>query len=203
MKTYLQLNTSLFGEDSQSSRLAGRFVAALAESEGATVQPNVIVRDLGLNPVEHLTAERFKAFSTPADQRTPEQRRIAAESDALIDELRAAEIVVIGLPMYNFGVPSTLKAYFDHVARAGVTFRYSESGPVGLMTGKKAYVVATRGGQHAGTPRDMQSAFVRQFLGFIGIEDVEFVYVEGLALGAVSREAALRAAGERIEQLAA
>jgi len=203
MKTYLQLNTSLFGEDSQSSRLAGRFVAALAESEGATVQPNVIVRDLGLNPVEHLTAERFKAFSTPADQRTPEQRRIAAESDALIDELRAAEIVVIGLPMYNFGVPSTLKAYFDHVARAGVTFRYSESGPVGLMTGKKAYVVATRGGQHAGTPRDMQSAFVRQFLGFIGIEDVEFVYVEGLALGAESREAALRAAGERIEQLAA
>ena len=203
MKTYLQLNTSLFGEDAQSSRLAGQFVAALAESEGATGHPNVIVRDLGLNPVEHLTAERFKAFSTPADQRTPEQRRIAAESDALIDELRAAEIVVIGLPMYNFGVPSTLKAYFDHVARAGVTFRYSESGPVGLMTGKKAYVVATRGGQHAGTPRDMQSAFVRQFLGFIGIEDVEFVYVEGLALGAVSREAALRAAGERIEQLAA
>ena len=203
MKTYLQLNTSLFGEDSQSSRLAGRFVAALAESEGATVQPNVIVRDLGLNPVAHLTAERFKAFSTPADQRTPEQQRIAAESDALIDELRAAEVLVIGLPMYNFGVPSTLKAYFDHVARAGVTFRYSESGPVGLMTGKKAYVVATRGGQHAGTPRDMQSAFVRQFLGFIGIEDVEFVYVEGLALGAESREAALRAAGERIEQLAA
>jgi FMN-dependent NADH-azoreductase len=203
MKTYLQLNTSLFGEDSQSSRLAGRFVAALAESEGATGQPNVTVRDLGLNPVEHLTAERFKAFSTPADQRTPEQQRIAAESDALVDELRAAEVLVIGLPMYNFGVPSTLKAYFDHVARAGVTFRYSESGPVGLMTGKKAYVVATRGGQHAGTPRDMQSAFVRQFLGFIGIEDVEFVYAEGLALGAENREAALRAAGERIEQLAA
>jgi FMN-dependent NADH-azoreductase len=203
MKTYLQLNTSLFGEDSQSSRLASRFVAALAESDDTTGQPNVIVRDLGLNPVEHLTAERFKAFSTPADQRTPEQQRIAAESDALIEELRAAEVLVIGLPMYNFGVPSTLKAYFDHVARAGVTFRYTATGPVGLMTGKKAYVVATRGGQHAGTPRDMQSAFVRQFLGFLGIQDVEFVYAEGLALGAESREAALRAAGERIEQLAA
>jgi FMN-dependent NADH-azoreductase len=201
MKTYLQLNTSLFGEGSQSSRLAGQFVTALADAGGGT--PRMIVRDLGLDPVAHLTADRFKAFTTPAAERTPAQQLVAAESDALIHELRQADVIVIGLPMYNFGVPSTLKAYFDHVARAGVTFRYSETGPVGLLTGKKAYVVATRGGQHAGTPRDLQSAFVRQFLGFIGIDDVEFVYAEGLALGTESRDAALRAAGQRIEQLAA
>ncbi len=207
MKTYLQLNTSLFGEGAQSSRLAGQFVAALARAEqaesGSTKSPNVIVRDLAQHPVEHLTAERFQAFQTPPEQRTAEQQRVAAESDALIAELRAADVLVVGLPMYNFGVPSTLKAYFDHVARAGVTFRYSETGPVGLLTGKKAYVVATRGGRHAGTPRDLQSAFVRQFLGFIGIDDVEFVYAEGLALGAESRDASLNAAGDRIEQLAA
>ncbi len=199
MKTILQLNTSLFGDTAQSSQLAGQFVQARAASESA----RVVVRDLGREPVQHLTAERFQAFITAPEQRSAEQQRIAAESDALIDELRAADTIVIGLPMYNFGVPSTLKAYFDHVARAGVTFRYSESGPVGLLTGKNAIVFATRGGRHAGTPRDMQSAFVRQFLAFIGITDVEFVYAEGLALGADSREAALRAAGERIGQLAA
>ena len=208
MKTYLQLNTSLFGDDAQSSRLAGQFVAALAHAEQQVGhvnvdEPAVVVRDLGRHPIEHLTAERFTALSTPAAQRTPEQKRIAAESDALIAELRAADVLVIGLPMYNFGVPSTLKAYFDHIARAGETFRYTETGPVGLLTGKKAYVVATRGGRHAGTPRDLQSAYVRQFLGFIGIVGVEFVYAEGLALGAESRAAALDEAGARIEQLAA
>lgn len=199
MKTVLQLNTSLFGIDAQSSRLAGQFVQAMAAVEPV----RVVVRDLGRNPVPHLDAGRFEAFSTPPQERTPEQQRLAGESDALIDELRAADVLVMGVPMYNFGVPSTLKAYFDHVARAGITFRYTASGPEGLMTGKRAYVIATRGGRHAGTPRDVQSAFVRQFLGFIGITDVEFVYVEGLALGEEARAAALRAAGERLGQLAA
>jgi FMN-dependent NADH-azoreductase len=129
--------------------------------------------------------------------------RLAAESDALIGELERADVIVIGLPMYNFGVPSTLKAYFDHVARAGVTFRYTAQGPVGLLTGKKAFVFATRGGRHAGTPSDLQTAFVRQFLGFIGIRDVQFVYAEGLALGAAERSAAVADALARIEQLAA
>lgn len=207
MKTYLQLNTSLFGDGAQSSRLAGQFVAALARTEqvesGSARAPVVIVRDLGLHPIAHLTAERFTAFTTPAGQRTLEQQRIAAESDALIDELRAADVLVIGLPMYNFGVPSTLKAYFDHVARAGVTFRYGAEGPEGLLKGKKAYVFATRGGRHAGTPLDLQTAYLRQFLGFIGIRDVEFVYAEGLALDADQRGAAVATAVARIEQLAA
>ncbi len=207
MKTYLQLNTSLHGADSQSSRLARQFVETLARAQdgtdGAAASARVIVRDLAGEPLPHLTAERFKALVTAPAQRTTGQARIAAESDELVAELAAADVLVIGLPMYNFGVPSTLKAYFDHVARAGVTFRYTPNGPEGLLRGKRAFVVATRGGKHAGTPSDLQSAYVRQFLGFIGITDVEFVYAEGLAMGEESRSAALDAAGKRIEQLAA
>jgi FMN-dependent NADH-azoreductase len=206
MKNILQLNSSLFGESAQSTALAQRVAATLGAGqhsgagEGHAV---VTVRDLAAQPLPHLTGERFAAFTTPGAQRTAEQARLVAESDALIDELRRADVVVIGLPMYNFGIPSTLKAYFDHIARAGVTFKYTERGPVGLLTGKKAYVIATRGGRYAGTPQDLQSAYVRQFLGFVGIDDVEFVYAEGLAYGDETRAAALHDAGTRIQQLAA
>ena len=207
MKTYLQLNTSLHGAESLSSRLASQFIATLAQadrSEDATdAAPSIVVRDLANQPLPHLTGERFAAFVTAPEQRTDDQADIAAESDALVAELAAADVIVIGLPMYNFGVPSTLKAYFDHVARVGVTFRYTASGPEGLLRGKRAYVIATRGGRYAGTPGDLQSAYVRQFLGFIGITDVEFIYAEGLALDEASRNEALAEAGKRIEQLAA
>lgn len=199
MRTILQINSSLFGAAGQSSKLAAEFAALLAAATGA----RLVVRDLAQNPVPHLTAERFAAFATPPGERTLEQQRHVAESDALINELREADTVVLGLPMYNFGVPSTLKAYFDHLARAGVTFRYTAEGPVGLLGGKRAYVFATRGGRHAGTATDMQTAFVRQFLGFIGLRDVEFIYAEGLALGPEQRDQALAAATARIGQLAA
>jgi len=199
MHTVLQINTSLFGESGQSSKLAAEFAAAVA----ATTNARLVVRDLAQDPVPHLTAERFTAFTTPASERSLDQQRHVAESDALIEELRAADTVVIGLPMYNFGVPSTLKAYFDHLARAGVTFRYTAEGPVGLLTGKRVYVFATRGGRHAGTASDLQTAYVRQFLGFLGLRDVEFIYAEGLALGPDQREQALAAATARIGQLAA
>jgi FMN-dependent NADH-azoreductase len=202
MKNILQLNSSLFGESAQSTALAQRVVATLAGEHSVSGGRGVVltVRDLAAKPLPHLTEERFAAFTVPVAQRTAKQARVVAESDALIEELRRADVVVLGLPMYNFGIPSTLKAYFDHVARAGVTFKYIESGPVGLLTGKKAYVTATRGGRYAGTPLDLQSAYVRQFL---GIEDVEFVYAEGLAHGAETRAAAIQDAGTRIEQLAA
>jgi len=208
MTTILQINSSLYGDQAQSTRLASEFVEAFVAANepdapaGAPVA-SLIVRDLARDPVAHLTAERFQAFATAAAERTPEQRQMVDESDRLIEELQRADVIVIGLPMYNFGVPSTLKAYFDHVARAGVTFRYTAEGAEGLLKGKTAYVFATRGGRHAGTPSDMQTAYVRQFLGFIGIRDVEFVYAEGLALGADQRSAAVAAAVARIEQLAA
>jgi FMN-dependent NADH-azoreductase len=200
MATLLQLNTSLFGAAGQSSTLARNFVLAWQErNPGAAV----IVRDLADEPVPHLTAARFAAFGTPPEQRTAEQRLHVAYADSLIAELERADLIVLGLPMYSFGVPSTLRAYFDHVARAGITFRYTANGPQGLLRNKKVYVFATRGGRHEGTARDTQSAFVRDFLGFIGLTAVAFVYAEGLALGTEHRVAALDEAGARIEQLAA
>lgn len=195
MKTILQLNTSILSGNGESSRLAQALVGQIGADE-------VIVRDLASEPVPHLTAERFGAFVTPKEKRTPEQERVVAYSDELIHELKRADTVVLGLPLYNFGVPSMLKAYFDHIARAGVTFRYTEKGPVGLLTGKKAYVVATRGGLYEGTKLDTQTGYVRNFLAFLGITDVEFVYAEGLAISEASKSASLAKARESIRQLA-
>ncbi len=198
MKTLLQVNSSLYSADGQSSRLADQFVSAW---RAANPSGKVIVRDLARNPVLHLTAERFGAFLDRPEDRTPEQEAVVRESDALIEELQGADTIVLGLPLYNFTVPSTLKAYFDHIARAGVTFKYTATGSVGLLTGKKAYVTAARGGLYAGTASDTQTPYVRQFLGFLGIDDVEFVYAEGLAIGEESRAASLARAKTYIELL--
>jgi FMN-dependent NADH-azoreductase len=194
MKTILQVNASILSNEGQSTRLANEFVAAHREDK-------VIVRDLARDPVPHLDAERFGAFIAKPEARTLQQDAFVAYSDELIGELKAADVIVLGLPMYNFGVPSTLKAYFDHIARAGVTFRYTEKGSVGLLTGKKAYVFAARGGLYEGTSRDTQTAYVRDFLAFLGITDVEFIYAEGLAMGETSRSASLSKAQAHIERL--
>jgi FMN-dependent NADH-azoreductase len=199
MKTLLQLTSSLFSENGQSSHLADTFVARWKDANPGA---HVIVRDLARPPVPHLDAARFGAFLAQPGSRTAEQHEVIRYSDALIDELRRADVIVIGLPMYNFGVPSTLKAYFDHIARAGVTFRYTEKGAIGLLSGKQAYVFATRGGKYAGTPFDLETGFVRQFLAFIGIADVEFIYAEGLALGDASVQASLSLAHGAIDRIA-
>jgi FMN-dependent NADH-azoreductase len=199
VKTLLQINTSLFSNAGQSSRLADGFVTQwTAAHPGA----EVIVRDLAANPVPHLTGERFQAFLTMPEERTPAQQAEADHSDALVEEIKKADAIVLGLPMYNFGVPSTLKAYFDHIARAGLTFRYTANGPEGLLKGKKAYVFATRGGLYAGTPRDTQTQYVRDFLAFIGIDDVEFVYAEGMAMGDAVKNPALEKATQAAQRLA-
>ncbi len=198
MKTLLQINSSLYAGDGQSSGLANRFVDLWrAANPGATV----LLRDLAREPVPHLDAQRFGAFLAKEDVRDAAQKEVVAYSDLLIGELRRADLIVLGLPMYNFGVPSMLKAYFDHVARAGVTFRYTENGPVGLLGGKRAVVFAARGGIYAGTPADSQTGYVRAFLRFLGIEDVEFVYAEGLAIGEPSKQAALAQAHSAIGRL--
>jgi len=199
MKTLLQLNTSLFADNGNSTRLANRFVAAWrAQNPGG----RVIVRDLVDDPVQHLTAEHVMAFGTPADQRTPEQAALVATSDALIAELKAADVVVLGLPMYNFGVPSQLKAYFDQLARAGVTFRYTDKGPQGLIGDKPVHVFAARGGLYLGTPRDTQTGYVTTFLNFIGLHDLRFVFAEGLNMGVEAKTAALAQAEEAIDRFA-
>ncbi|HJV72963.1 MAG TPA: FMN-dependent NADH-azoreductase [Noviherbaspirillum sp.] len=199
MKNILQINASIFSENGQSTRLADQFAADLrASNPGA----ELVKRDLASDPIPHLTAQSFGAFLAKADERTAEQKEVADFSDRLIEELRRADVLVLGVPMYNFGIPSTLKAYIDHVARAGVTFKYTESGPVGLLEGKKAYIFASRGGAYAGTPRDSQTTYLRDFLQFIGITDVEFVYAEGLALGEERKQASLEKAQAVIRELA-
>lgn len=200
MSTLLQINTSLFAGQGQSSQLAQRFVDGYRSRHA---DATVIVRDVASEPVPHLDAQRFSAFTTPAEARSAEQNTVLAYSDALVDELRRADVIVLGLPMYNFGVPSQLKSYFDHIARAGVTFQYTATGPVGLLTGKKAYVFAARGGLYAGTALDTQTSYVRDFLAFIGIKDVEFIYAEGLAMGPEPRAASLAKANSTIDAIAA
>src|SRR5260370_19741678 len=198
MKTLLQIPSSIFSDGGQSSRLAERFIAAWRASNPGG---KVIVRDLAKEPVPHLDAARFGAFLAKPEERTPEQQAVVDYSDALIGELKRADVVVVGLPMYNFGVPSTLKAYFDHVARGGVTFKYTEKGPVGLLTGKKVYVFAARGGMYAGTPNDTQTPFIRTYLSFLGMSDVEFIYAEGLAISEASKEKGIARAQARIDRL--
>jgi FMN-dependent NADH-azoreductase len=201
MTTLLQIKASISHDQGLSSQLANNFVAAYRRSHP---DAKVLVREVAsAEPVPHLNGERFGAFIAKPEARTDAQHAVVAYSDALIDELKRADIVVIGLPMYNFGVPSQLKAYFDHIARAGVTFKYSATGPVGLLTGKKVYIFAARGGLYAGSPLDTQTGYVRDFLAFLGMRDVQFVYAEGLAVSAESREAGLAKAAAEIASLAA
>ena len=199
MKTLLQIRASLFGTEGHSSRLADRFVRRWwRDNPGG----RVITRDLSPGAIPHLTAERYTAFGTPPDRRTPEQEAEVAFSDELVAELEAADVVVLAAPMYNFSIPSTLRDYFDHVARAGRTFGYSADGPHGLLTGKKTYVFITRGGRYAGEA-DTQIPYLKQFLGFIGLSDVEFVVAEGLAMGDEVRERALLEATRRVDEMPA
>ncbi|MCU0759163.1 MAG: NAD(P)H-dependent oxidoreductase [Steroidobacteraceae bacterium] len=199
MNTLLKIQTSLSGDASESSRLATRYAEQwLARHPGG----RVLTRDLARDPVPHLTAERFAAFAAAPEERTVAQRAIVGESDALIAELQAADVVVLAVPMHNFSVPSTLRAYFDHVARAGITFRYTAAGPEGLLTGKRAVVIVTRGGYYP-EGADLQVPYVRQFLGFVGITDVDAVVAEGLAISAESRVAGLERARQAIATLVA
>ncbi|MFZ2509406.1 MAG: NAD(P)H-dependent oxidoreductase [Steroidobacteraceae bacterium] len=200
MKTLLQINTSLFGERGNSSQLTQRFIERW---QSAHPQGQVVVRDLQADPLPHLDAERAGALFSRLEGRTPEQQAIVNISDALIAELKSADVVVIGLPLYNFGIPSTLKAYFDHIARAGVSFRYTAQGPEGLIGDRKVYVMAARGGFYRGTPADTQTPYVTNFFKLLGIEDIEFIYAEGLNVSKESKERAMRDAGTAVDRLAA
>lgn len=194
----LQINSSVRSANSHSNRLAAELSAhLLAQHQGATLQ----VRDLGVTPHPVLDETALQALFTPADQRTEAQQARVAQDDALIAELQAADSVVIGAPMYNFGISAQLKNWIDAISRAGVTFRYTAQGPEGLLTGKKVYVVLSRGGLYRNTPNDTQMPYLRAFLGFLGMSDVEFIYAEGLAMGPDSEAQALSAARAEIAQL--
>lgn len=193
----LQVNSSSRGDASVSSRLAGELVAKLAAG-GA----RVAVRDLGRQPHPVLDEAALGALFTPADARTPEQAARVAADDALIAELQAADVLVLGVPMINFGIPAQLKNWIDAISRAKVTFRYTEQGAEGLVTGKKVYAVLARGGAYRDTAADSQVPYLKTVLGFLGMTDIEFIYAEGLNLGEQSAAAALNGARERIAELA-
>ncbi len=198
MSRLLIVTSSLSGAASQSNRLTERYAAGLQASDPALV---VTRRDLGRAPVAPLDGARLKAIATPLAMRTAEEALVARESDALIGELQAADVVLIGAPMYNFTVPSQLKSWFDHVARAGVTFRYTATGPEGLVNGKRAVIVTTRGGRHRGRPEDHVVPYVKTMLAFIGIHELEVVYAEGLAIGEQERTRAMSEAEAHIDAL--
>lgn len=197
MTTLLKINASIL-ESGNANRLADTFVAQWLRQHPGN---RIITRDLTRAPIPHLGETTLTGFFTPTDQRSPEQQAAVQLSDELIAELKAADVLVLGVPMYNFGIPSTLKAWIDHVARAGVTFKYTENGPAGLLQGKKVYVLAARGGVYRGTPLDTQTAYLKNVLGFLGLTDVSVVYAEGLALGEAAKSRAEAAANEEIAGL--
>ena len=194
----LQINASARAESGNSTRLANAITTHLKSRHPAA---EVEVRDLAKNPLPFLDEAGVTAVFTPADQRTPEQVARIALDEAMIARVQAADVLVLGVPMYNFGVSVQLKSFIDSIARAGVTFRYTEAGPEGLIKGKRVYVACARGGVYRDTPADSQTPYLRQVLGFLGMTDVEFIYAEGMALGPESVEQAFAAAQEAIANL--
>jgi FMN-dependent NADH-azoreductase len=200
MKNILVVNSSLSGENGNSNKLTSKLVARL-QAEHNKVK--VVERNLATMHLPHLSMEEMVAWGTESVSRTSAQAALANLSETLIAELQHADALIIGMPMYNFGVPSTFKAWIDRVARAGITFKYTETGPQGLLTNKKVYVLAARGGKYAGTAKDSQSQYLKDVLAFIGLSDVEFVYVEGLAMGVDSAESAWSFAEQELDRLTA
>ncbi len=176
----LQINASARRVGANSTQLANTVVARLQAEHPGTPRT---LRDLAVAPHPMLDEAALSALFTPAGQRTPEQAARVALDDALIAELQAHDTLVLGVPMYNFGVPVQLKAWIDAIARAGTTFRYTASGPEGLLTGKTVYVALARGGLYRDTPNDSQVPYLKAVLGFLGLTDVRFIYAEGLAMG--------------------
>jgi FMN-dependent NADH-azoreductase len=193
----LHIKASIRGPESISNALGDRIVAGLLEKGDASVT----TRDIAADTLPFVSAERFAANLAPADERTPEQAELAAIADQLIEELEAADTIVLSTPVYNFGVPASLKAWADLVARAGRTFEYTENGPVGLLTGKKAYIAAASGGTKIGSEIDFMSPWLTFFLGFLGITDVEIVAADGIM--GQDGEQIIAAAHEQAQRLAA
>jgi len=200
MTNILIIDSAATGDASVSRKLTSEFAERAAEQDPAT---RIVRRDIGANPIPHLTAETVSAIRGTAE--TDAARATLALSDELVGEVKDADILVIGAPMYNFGMSSTLKTWFDHVLRAGVTFRYTPEGPEGLVKGKRAVVIETRAGFYSEGPAavmDNQEPHIRTLLGFMGITDVTFIRAEKLAFGPEAASAAIAEATRQLVGLA-
>lgn len=184
----LQVNSSIFGNQGQSSQLSNTLLEKIQTQHP---EATLTTRDVTADNIPHFTMDTITAIGEGQ----------AELADKLIAEVQAADILIISAPMYNFSIPSTLKAWFDHIARAQVTFKYTDTGPVGLLTGKKVYVITTRGGMHKDTNRDAVVPFMQTILNFVGLSDVEYIYAEGLSMTDKKAVAVTQAQAE-IEALA-
>jgi FMN-dependent NADH-azoreductase len=190
----LVISSSANGDASVSGQLAGRFVDSVREH---VPDARIVTRDVGANPLPHLTSETVAAIK--GEPATPAELKARALSDELVAELQQADVILIASPMYNFGISSTLKSWFDHIARAGVTFRYGANGPEGLLKGKKTVAILSRAGFYSEGPAavmDGQEPYLRAMLGFVGLDDVTWIRAEKLAFGP-------EAATQAIEEAAA
>jgi FMN-dependent NADH-azoreductase len=191
MSQILVIESSARQQGSVSRQLTEQFIA---NWQAANPADQIKVRDLAAN--------LLGGWMTPAEQQSEAEQAALALSNSLTAELLAADVLVLAAPMYNFTIPSTLKAWLDHVLRAGVTFKYTDTGPQGLLSGKRAFVLTARGGIYAGSGMDHQEPYLRQALAFIGIHDVSFIHAEGLNLGAESMEKGLNQAKAQLAQVA-
>lgn len=197
MSNVLVLKSSILGDYSQSNALIDHLIASWE-----TKTSSVIERDLAANPLPVLDGE-IAGGLRGGDNLTARQKETLALSDQLIEEVKASDTLVIAAPMYNFTIPTQLKNWFDLIARAGVTFSYTETGPVGLLTDKKVIVVTTRGGIHKDGATDLMVPYLKTILGFVGLTDVEFVYGEALAMGDEFATKAIADAKSELDQLTA
>ncbi|UOQ52350.1 FMN-dependent NADH-azoreductase [Hymenobacter cellulosivorans] len=178
----LQIISSARGAESYSTRLSQGIIDQLRAAEPAST---VVVRDVATQPFPHLEEAHLQAYFTPAEGRSPEQQQAVRHSDEAIAQVMAADVLVIGVPFYNFSIPSSLKSWLDHLTRANLTFRYTSTGPEGLITGKKVYLAVASGGIYSEGPMqpyDFATPYLRWMLGFLGMTDVTVARAEGVKL---------------------
>ena len=199
MANVLVIESSARQQGSVSRQLTAQFIANWSSANPAD---QIKVRDLAVDQVPHLDANLLGGWMTPAEQQSDAEQAALALSNLLTDELLAADVLVLAAPMYNFAIPSTLKAWLDHVLRAGITFKYTPTGPQGLLTGKRAIVLTARGGIHAGASSDHQEPYLRQVMAFIGIHDVDFIHAEGLNMSGEFHEKGVNQAKAKLAAVA-
>ena len=199
MSRVLIIESSARQQDSVSRQLTQQFIG---QWQAAHPADTITVRDLGKDPVPHLDSTLLGGWMKPDAQRSATEQAALDRSNLLTEELVGADVLVLAAPMYNFAIPSTLKAWLDHVLRAGVTFKYGETGPQGLLVGKRAFVLTARGGIYAGSALDHQEPYLRQVLGFVGIHDVTFIHAEGLNMGGDFVEKGINQAIAKLAQVA-
>jgi FMN-dependent NADH-azoreductase len=201
MANLLFVASSLFGDGSQSRLIASEFIDRWRQSHPGTT---VVERDLVADAMPHMSLAALAASMTPADSRSTAEQEAAALADALIEEVEAADVIVIAAPMYNFSIPSTLKAWIDHITRAGRTFRYGAAGAEGLLKGRKVFVITGRGGIYSDDSpargMDFQEPYLRAMLGFLGL-DVTFIHVEGLKISPEAAASGIERARKAIGDL--